>query len=67
MEEKEAPCIFCGVVTTEWWFYDGRVGFCRCVKCLNAGHAETEQEKAYFETFKTLVKKDSFLYNTDTF
>jgi hypothetical protein len=35
--EKEGVCIFCGVLTTEWWTLDSRTGECKCKSCLRQG------------------------------
>lgn len=32
--DKEAPCVFCGQKTTDWWSYDGKTGKCKCKACL---------------------------------
>jgi hypothetical protein len=30
---RVAQCEFCGELTSDWWFYDGATGKCRCRKC----------------------------------
>lgn len=32
-----AVCELCGVLTQEWWFFDGKRGVCRCSACYKAG------------------------------
>jgi hypothetical protein len=35
--EKEGLCIFCGVITTDWWTLDSKTGQCKCKNCLRQG------------------------------
>ncbi|MCB0032624.1 MAG: hypothetical protein KDE51_01280 [Anaerolineales bacterium] len=34
MTSKEAKCEFCGQMTTDYWFFDGKTQTCRCRACL---------------------------------
>jgi len=35
--EKEGVCIYCGVLTTDWWTLDSKSGKCKCKNCLRQG------------------------------
>ncbi len=34
---KTGTCVFCGKVTEDWWWYDGKTGQCKCKSCLEQG------------------------------
>lgn len=34
--ERAGVCVTCGQTTTDWWFYDGGTGRCRCRACGGA-------------------------------
>jgi hypothetical protein len=36
-QQKEGVCVFCGETTTDWWYYDGKTGQCKCKACLRQG------------------------------
>ena len=35
----EAACLFCGQITTDWWYIDRKSGRCKCRECLDKGIA----------------------------
>jgi hypothetical protein len=44
-------CIFCGCLTANWWYLDGKTNTCRCSDCYSSGAAETDFEIAFFAQF----------------
>lgn len=49
-------CIFCGVLTDDWWLLDGKTNTCRCHDCYACDIAETEHEKAFYASFPPAPK-----------
>jgi hypothetical protein len=37
--ELEAACLFCGQLTSDWWYLDRKTGRCKCRECLRLGKA----------------------------
>jgi hypothetical protein len=37
--ELEAACMFCGQLTSDWWYLDRKTGRCKCRECLRLGKA----------------------------
>ena len=35
----EAACVFCGQLTSDWWYLDRKSGRCKCRECLTQGIA----------------------------
>ena len=35
VHNQEGICISCGQKTTEWWYYNGKTGECKCNRCLH--------------------------------
>lgn len=35
----EGTCVFCGVRTTDWWFFDEKTNTCKCRPCARQGRA----------------------------
>lgn len=38
-ETKTGRCVFCGEITDDWWWYDGKSGRCKCKSCLKQGRS----------------------------
>ncbi len=32
--QPAAVCVYCGELTTDWWYYDGSTNTCKCRKCF---------------------------------
>jgi hypothetical protein len=60
MDEKKAVCIFCGEITSDWWFYDGRVDLCRCKSCLDAGVSSTFAEDEFYKSLSREIFLPAF-------
>jgi competence CoiA-like predicted nuclease len=39
LESKTGACVFCGEITEDWWWYDGKTGHCKCRTCLGQGRS----------------------------
>jgi hypothetical protein len=37
IDSKTGACVFCGEITEDWWWYDGKTGHCKCRTCLKQG------------------------------
>lgn len=55
-------CIFCGALSDNWWYLDGKVNTCRCRECYDNGTAETEQELAFYSALSSVpvVRQEAF-------
>ena len=60
MDEKKAVCMFCGEITSDWWFYDGRVDLCRCKSCLDAGISSTPAEDEFYKSLSREISLPLF-------
>lgn len=36
-QSKSGVCVFCGQVTYDWWWHNGKTGECKCKACLKEG------------------------------
>jgi len=46
MGERTAPCVRCGLVTSDWMSYDGKTGLCKCNNCFQPDRQKALEQYA---------------------